>query len=520
MVFAGTAAILIVGRASSHNLDDGDETPGTAMTEVGSAQSEISDRLNATTARPLVVDLDGTLLRSDLLYEDATSYLLSRPAGLIDLAASLRAGIAVLKETAATVTDFDPAILPYDERVVAWLQEERSAGRWIVLATATVSSRAKAIAAHLALFDEVLATEDGVNLRSTRKADLLVERYGEGGFDYVGNHRDDFAVWSRAGGAHVVGASPRFVERVRTIAPVGQVFPQDGSTAWAWLEALRPHQWLKNLLVFVPLLTAQDFGHPNLVLRALLSFVAMSLTASSVYLLNDMADISADRHHPTKRNRPFASGRVSLLTGWMAWPILLAGGIGVSLALPFRTTLTLLVYLAITLVYTFRLKREPVIDVICLAGLYTIRLVVGGAAAAVPLSIWLLTCSIFLFTSLAVVKRVSELTRLRTSAGAAKGRGYTHEDLELMTILGVASGYGSVIVFALYVNDPATSALYQTPHLLWLAVPVVLYWVSRLWLLGARGAVNEDPLLFAAQDRVSLLTLIALAAVFVAAKFL
>ena len=490
------------------------------MTEVGSAQSGVFESTDATTVRPLVVDLDGTLLRSDLLYEDVTRYVLSRPAGAIALVASLRAGIASLKDTAATAADFDPAILPYDERVVAWLREERSTGRPIVLATATVGLRARAIAEYLGLFDDVLGTEDGVNLKSTRKADLLVEHYGEGGFDYLGNHPDDFAVWSRAGGAHVVAASPRFVERVRSIAPVGQVFLQDGSTVRAWLASLRPHQWLKNLLVFVPLVTAQDLGHLHLVLRALLMFVAMSLTASSVYVLNDMADLTADRHHPTKRNRAFASGRVSLMTGWITWPALLACGIGVSLALPLRATLALLAYLAITLAYTFRLKREPVIDVVCLACLYTIRLVVGGAAAAVPLSIWLLTCSIFLFTSLAVVKRVSELTRLRMSAGAARGRGYTHEDLELMTILGVASGYGSVIVFALYVNDPATSALYHTPHLLWLAVPVVLYWVSRLWLLGARGQVNEDPLLFAAQDRVSIATLVAFVAVFAVAKFL
>ncbi len=449
---------------------------------------------------------------------DLTAYLLAGPWRIGRVLVALRGGPQAVRRLVADAREPDPSLLPHDDRVLAWLGAERRTGRRLVLATAAGERRARAIADHLGLFDEVLASGD-VQLTAERRRARLAQRYGSGGYDYAGSDRADLAVWADAGVAHVVGGSYGLLHQARALAPLGAVIPRDGARLRALSRALRPHQWLKNLLVFVAMFTAQDVGRLRYWWHSWLMFVAFCLVASSVHVLNDRSDLDSDRSHPTKRERPFASGRGSMVCGWALLPVLLAAGIALSaVPLPPKATLMLLACLSITVAYTFWLKRVEIVDVITLSGLYTIRIVAGAEAISAHLTIWLLTFSVFLVTSLGIVKRVSELSRARRAGREVRGRGYSHQDLELMTSLGVTSG--CAVVFVLYVNDNATARPHANPHLLWAAIPALLYWISRLWLLAGRGEIDEDPLLFAAGDRISLLVAAFVAASFLAAKFI
>lgn len=488
------------------------------------AQDEHQELATAVASpdRPLVVDLDGTLVRSDLLHELASSYVFRSPGATLDMLRWLRQGKAHLKDELAARSDLDVATLPYHAELLDWLRAERATGRRLVLATGGDRRLADEVAAELGLFDEVLASGDGINLTGAVKRAALVERYGEGGFDYVGNHAHDLEVWRYAGTAHVVGNTPRFLGRVRGLAGVGISFPRQpaGGVRAIW-RALRPQQWIKNALLVVPLLTAQRIDDPDSVLRTLLALVTFCLAASSVYVLNDLADVGHDRHHPQKRHRPFAAGELGLVTGWLLWPALAI--LAFTLAAVFLPPVyvgVLAGYLVLTAAYTAWLKRKPVLDVVTLGILYSLRIVAGAAAIDVELSMWLLTFSMFFFLSLALIKRVGELTRIRRTMAKNKGRGYVETDLELLSSYGVASSIASVVIFSLYVNDPKTSVLYETPELLWCSVPVMLAWLMRCWLLAHRGEMNEDPIIFATRDRASLVAGVAIVAAFVAAKVL
>jgi 4-hydroxybenzoate polyprenyltransferase len=279
------------------------------------------------------------------------------------------------------------------------------------------------------------------------------------------------------------------------------------------LEAMRPHQWAKNLLVFVALIGAHRVAEPALLARAALAFVAFGLVASSVYVLNDLCDLAADRRHATKRDRPFASGALPLRFGYALFPLLLAAGAAVAAALPRGFGVLLGGYYAATVAYSFALKRRLVLDVVVLASLYTARLFGGGLATDVPISEWLAAFSLFVFFSLALAKRASELGELGEREGAAAGRGYVAADRGPVITMGIASGYLAVLVLALYVSSHDVSRLYAHPLRLWLLCPVLLYWTSRVWILVGRRALHEDPVLFALRDPASWLVALAGAAV-------
>jgi 4-hydroxybenzoate polyprenyltransferase/phosphoserine phosphatase len=468
---------------------------------------------------PLAVDLDGTLIRTDLLHETATRFLVTRPFSAWRLIPWLLAGRARLKSELASRTELDVAALPYDQDVLAWLRDEAVDGRQLALVSASHESLVKAVADHLGLFGLALGSTSEHNLRSERKAAALAERYGNHGFEYLGNHRHDLEVWGAAAVAHVASGSDNLADAAAARTTLGRTFSAARSPAKSLLHSARPHQWLKNLLVLVPVVTSQRMLDANAVIAALTAFVAFCLVASSVYVLNDLADLDNDRHHPAKSSRSFAAGEVSLLLGWALWPTLLVLGLVVSFAiLPWAFTAILVGYFAITVAYTFVLKKLHVVDVMTLAALYTIRVIAGIAAIGADYSMWLLTFSLFLFLSLALVKRVSELSRARAAGGEAKGRGYIGQDLEMLSSYGVSSSIASAVVFALYLDDPATARLYATPQLLWGAVPLLLTWLMRVWLLAHRGQIIEDPILFAVRDRWSLAAGVALALVFVAAQ--
>nr|AYM53434.1 transmembrane protein [Melittangium lichenicola] len=417
-------------------------------------------------AAPLVTELGGVLLRTEPLHEGLVR-LLKRAPWLLPAVLGWRLrGRAVCRAEVARRVELDVARLPYDEAVLSQLTEHRAAGRRLVLATRTDRRVADAVAAHLGLFDTVLASEGPEELTGEVREARLREALGPG-YEEV-----------RAG----TGAS-----RVRAL-----------------LQAMRPHQWAKNVLVLVPLFAAHKALDASLLMRAVMGMVAFSLCASSVYVLNDLLDLDSDRQHPSKRRRPFASGALPLGLGpWLGLGLLGAGA-AVALLLPAEFLALLGSYYLITLAYSLRLKQVMMLDVLVLAGLYTVRIFGGSLAVGVPTSSWLFTFSMFLFLSLALVKRLSEVRRLRLSQEvAAPGRGYVAGDYEQLATIGVASGYLSVLVLALYITSREVTALYAHPERLWLLCPVMLYWVGRVWLLAHRGEVNEDPLVFALKDKTS-----------------
>jgi 4-hydroxybenzoate polyprenyltransferase/phosphoserine phosphatase len=462
-------------------------------------QNEIRDPV------PLCVDLDGTLLRSDVLVEALIQLVKQDPMCLIRVPFWLFRGKAYLKERLAQRVDLDVEVLPYHTDVVNILRGERERGRRIVLATATHRKFAEAIAHHLGLFDEVLATSGDINLSGKRKRQTLVDRYGERSFEYLATEAIDLDVCKHARKVLLVNAPRGVVARASGLTEVDRVLERRSGGPGAYLRALRPHQWLKNLLLFVPLLAAHQAGNIAALADTVIGFVAYGLAASSAYIVNDLLDLESDRHHPRKRLRPFASGNVPILHG-----VVLAGGllgiaIGLSFALPVWFRAVLLVYVAITLAYSLWLKRLVLVDVLTLAGLYTLRILAGAAIMRAAPSFWLLAFSMFMFLSLALVKRYSELMLVRDEGrAAAKGRGYELDDLSVLVSLGTASGYLSVLVTALYVNSSDVVKLYTRPEVLWLVCPLILFWISRVWILAHRGLMHDDPVVFAVSDRWSL----------------
>ena len=455
---------------------------------------------------PLYTDLDGTILSTDLLYESFVSAFKASPWVAIQSIGWLLQGRARLKEELAGRASIDVATLPYREPVVTFLREERARGRRIVLATASWESLAHSVARHLGLFDEVIATSREGNLKGEAKATRIAARSADGCFDYLGDSGADIAVWRHCRQAYVVESSPGLSSRMPQGIPVQRVFSarEEGTGLRTALRALRPHQWAKNLLVFVPLLAAHRFADPRSVAEAAWAFAAFSLLASGTYLLNDLLDLGADRAHPRKRLRPLASGALSIPAGALLCVAALVGGALLSLQLPPLFRVTLATYLLLTVAYSLRLKREPILDVVSLASLYTLRIIAGGFAIEAPASSWLLAFAMFLFFSLALVKRYAELVSLEIEGKqAAPGRGYAGHDVELILALGSASAMVSGLVLALYVNGESASQLYSRPAILWILCPILLYWISRIWLLAARGQMQDDPVLFAVKDGVS-----------------
>lgn len=455
---------------------------------------------------PLCVDLDGTLIRSDLLVEGFLRVVKARPLQALMVVPWLLRGRAYLKQQVAARAKLDPATLPYNEPVIEWLRQQRAEGRPLVLCTAAHVSQATEVARHLALFDEVIASDGTVNLAGRRKGALLGERYGEQGFDYIGNEVRDLAIWRLARRAVVVSPDDRLARRGELKDRVERTFvPEPRPRATSWLRALRLHQWAKNALIFVPALVSHLIFQWPVLQAAVLAFLCFGLCASGNYVINDLLDLDADRVHPHKRLRPFASGELPLAAGIVAAGLLLVTGIGGAFWLlgpAFGGVL--LAYLVGTFWYSWTLKRIAMVDVLALAGLYTVRVVAGAAAIGVAPSFWLLAYSMFLFLSLALVKRYCELkVNLEAGKTGAAGRGYNTDDLPLLLSAGTSAGLISVLVLALYVHD-ASEGLYSRPYLLWLICPLLLYWVVRVWRKAHRGELEHDPVVFALRDRPSL----------------
>lgn len=454
--------------------------------------------------RPLCVDLDGTLVKSDTLVDSLLALARKNPAAVFKLPARLLHGKAAFKAFITESVSLDVAHLPYNRELLQYLNQQHAQGREIFLATGADVRLARRVADHLGIFSGVLASDGVTNLTGEKKLDGLRNRLGSGGFDYVGNDVPDLPMLENAAEAMVANPSLWLRRKLRSrgIRPT-HVFKEGKPVLQSMVKALRPHQWAKNLLIFLPLLCSHALTASKL-LTALAAFCCFSLAASSGYLINDLVDLEADRRHPHKRMRPFAAGDVPPLAGIVvAVVLLLVGLIGAEL-LPGRFLAWLLVYLATTMAYSLYLKRIALVDVMVLSGLYSVRMLAGGSVTQTPISHWLAGFSMFLFLSLAIVKRFAELENLRASNALPKnGRGYMVADLDQLRSFGTASAYAAVVVFAIYITNPDVANLYRHPRLLWLSVPLIILWMNRVWLLASRGELNEDPVAFALTDPIS-----------------
>lgn len=467
---------------------------------------------------PLVVDLDGTLIKSDTLHESIIALARKTPSALLRLPFWLPAGRAAVKQRIEDRLGLDPALLPYDPRVIDAVEAARNAGCRTVLATAADQRIADRVSDHLGLFDEVLATRGAVNLGGARKAEALVDRYGAGGFDYIGNSAADLPVWAQARRALAANAPSAVVRRLARTHPAPVVLSRRRAPWLPLLRAMRPYQWVKNLLLFVPLVASQTFA-AAVWARVLVAFCCFSAMASAVYLVNDLLDLEHDRRHPRKKNRPFASGEANILHGMLAAATLALGSILVAYSVSPAFLGLLLLYVAVTTAYSARLKQTPLVDVMLLAGLYTLRVLAGAAACQIVPSFWLLGFSMLLFTSLAFAKRYAEVSDAsRRGTRTLSGRGYQLIDEPVLATFGVSSGYAAVVVMALYINATAETGVYATPVLLWAVCPLLLYWISRMWLAAQRGFLTDDPIVFALRDRVSRVVILACSLVVLAAS--
>lgn len=476
--------------------------PADGPAAVASAAALASPR--TAPGRPLVVDLDGTLIRSDLLIEAAFAEVGRRPHTLLDLVAALRIGKAALKHRLCEPPGFDPAVLPYDAEVLACIERARDEGRPVYLASASHERLVEAVADHLGLFDGWFATSESLNLAGEAKARRLVEEFGERGFDYIGNDAADLPVWEKAERAIAVRAPAGVARRLAQVAPEAEHLAHEGPTWRTWAKLFRVHQWAKNALIFLPLLTSHSFEAAAF-LKAILALTAFSLCASGVYVLNDLLDLQDDRGHRSKCRRPLASGAIPLVHGMLAVPVLLAAAVALAAAVSPAFLAVLAGYFALTTAYSLVLKRKMLVDVITLACLYSIRVLGGAVAIDVAVSNWLVGFCLALFLSLALIKRYTELAaRIDAGLPDPSSRDYRNDDLPMVGALAAAAGLNAVTVFALYISSDTVRHLYTRPELLWLACPVLAYWIARALMLAHRREMDDDPVVFALKDRVSL----------------
>lgn len=462
---------------------------------------------------PLLVDLDRSLIRTDLLLETALVYLSANPLRVFRLLGWLLRGRAHLKRKLAHAAGLDLLLIPVNEHVESFAREAKRAGQAVYLATASDELLAGRIAARFDFVDGVIASDGSNNLKGANKAAVLRRRFPNG-FDYVGDSSSDLHVWRHARSVIVVAPSASLLRSVRALRKPTKVVDQ-ARVGPALLKAARLHQWAKNSLVFIPAILSAAIAKPEVATTCLFAFFALGLVASGTYLVNDMWDLSSDRRHASKRKRPLASGRLPITTALVAAPLMIGGGLAIAAAIGVAAFVTLLAYLATTLAYSMHLKRVPVLDTVVLASLFTMRLILGIAAAGVVASPWLLVFSMFLFTSLSLAKRSTEIQRVSAAGGVTvAGRGYLVTDAPFVLALGMATATGSIMIMVLYlIFDAFSRDFYGNPTWLWVFPVVLFLWTARVWLVGQRGQLHDDPVAFALKDRQSL----AMGAVMVAA---
>lgn len=481
------------------------------------AQQQVSDKIPDADAAidsdseiPLIVDVNGTLIKTDLLYEAALRMIARLPLQSWRILVWLAKGKAALKTSLADCGDPGTATMPLREEVIAVIKAARSANRPVYLASVSDRRYVEKLALRVGGIKGVFAT-DATNLAGSTKAQQLEAEFGAERFDYIGDADVDFAVWRKARKVLAVTHGKGLETRVLKAFPDAEIIARPRLRADEWLKALRPHQWAKNLLVFLPMVAGHQF---TAIASSIVAFACFCLAASSAYLINDLLDLPGDRDHPRKRFRPFAAGSIPLVHGIIVAGLLLIVAFALAATLPQDFLVMLALYVVSTLAYSLYLKRKVLIDVVVLGGLYTVRVLAGVAATGAAQSPWLLMFCLFLFLSLAIVKRCSELTAYKAAGkDAASGRGYYVKDLRVLLPLGTAAGYEAVFVFTLYLSSPEVRVLYAHPTRLWLICPLLIYWISRVFIIANRAALHDDPVVFAIRDRVSWKTALCVAVV-------
>ena len=464
--------------------------------------SSLSRERNAAPA-PLIVDLDGTLTLTDTLVESIAQVIKHNPEDVLRIPFWILKGRAAFKALVASKSSLSAEHLPYRTALLDYLRSEKEKGRRLILATAAHRDIANAVASHLGLFSEVIASDGSLNVKGEAKLQAIREKVGDR-FVYAGDDVSDLPVWRAADAAILVGTSRRVADSVRNQVRVEREFPREEIEISTWLRALRVHQWVKNLLLFVPLFTAFQFFDLHKVGTTVVAFFAYCLAASATYLANDIWDLESDRAHPRKRHRPLASAQISITkaVGVALGALVIAIALAAAVSLEFLMMLVL--YLALTTFYSLVLKNYVLLDVLMLSSLYTLRILAGSVAVGVATSSWLLAFSVFIFLSLALVKRCSELVSLKQiGENSTHGRDYRVTDLTVLWPLGVGSALCSVVVFGLFISAAETQERYASPQLLWLVAISLIYWLSRLWIKAARGEMDDDPIVYAARDGAS-----------------
>jgi len=452
---------------------------------------------------PLCVDLDGTLVQGDLLWECLVLMLKQRPFSLLLLPFWLLfLGRAGLKRRLTERVSLDVRSLAYNQELLDFLRGEQLRGRPLSLVTASDQRLAEAIAAHTGLFQHVHGSDGRRNLKGRTKANFLRETYGQNGFEYAGDSAADMHVWKAACGAYVVG-SERTARRAAAVTELRRWFPRRSGSLGCWTRAIRVHHWSKNLLMFVPTLLAHRLSREALLLT-FAGTVIFGLCASGIYLLNDLLDLHSDRAHPWKSSRPFASGELSIASGILSCVLMLAAAFGGAAMLSFSFAWVVALYAVAAMVYSLYLKKVVILDVFILSSFYSIRLYAGASITQTPLSQWFLGFSLFFFLSLAMAKRYSELMHAAELVSSGRsGRSYRAGDRDLLMNIGLASCFSAIVILSLYVHSSEVVALYSRPGLLLLLCPLILYWTCRIWLKAQRGELNEDPIALAIRDPFS-----------------
>lgn len=451
--------------------------------------------------RPLVVDLDGTLIRNDLLHDSLLFIAIRRPSKLGGLIKKIVKGKSSFKDQVARIYVPRPEHVVFNSEVLELIRESKLRGTKVFLVSASTQTAVTSISENLGIFDDAMGSRD-TNLKGQAKADFLISRFGKKAFDYVGNSKSDLPVWAAAAEGYIVSKSKRLQTKAGQVNQKSHIL-NSNVTKMPLLRELRVHQWVKNLLVFVPLLTAYKVSDLELVKQGILAFLSFSLLASAIYVINDLADINSDREHEKKRTRPVAAAIISVPSAVLLAIALISAGLFAAISVNLEFVAVAVTYLLLTSAYSFFLKQVAVLDCVVLAILYSLRIVAGGLATGISLTYWLLTFSGFLFFSLAWMKRYAEVSK-STSQYNVPGRSYAKGDMPFIFALGMGSALLSILVFVLYIENGLSNSVYEQPELPWLAVLALTFWLGRIWLVSFRGLMHEDPIAFALKDRVSL----------------
>lgn len=459
--------------------------------------------MTCSTDLPLIIDLNGTLIKTDILLECALLYIKRNPFNIFHIIKWLGCGIYTLKYKLSEKIRIDIKNLPYDKTLVNELKKEVEKNREIVLATASSSVYAFEISDHLKLFNAVLANDNNTNLKGKIRLEKLVKQYGESGFDYIGSSESDLLIFDHSRKSKLITNNKKIIKKALKRTNV-LICERPNTRSIEYLKAIRIHQWSKNLLLFVPIMLSQNLTNIQMIARCFFGFLAFCLCASATYVINDLFDLDSDRKHPSKKRRVFAAGDISILRGLVLAFVLTLSGMLISASLQNNFFLYVIVYLVLTVSYSFLLKKHTIIDVLTLTGLYTIRIFAGASLIGIKVSFWLSAFSVFLFFGLSLIKRCAELITIKKTGGnEISGRAYIYEDLNTLKSMGISSSFISIVVFALYINSSEVLLLYPKPEMLWLICPALLYWINRLWLKTGREEMNDDPVIFSLKDTVS-----------------